>query len=94
MSDLEKAVKAMGSVERKRLTMAEIGIDEARTLLERRGLSQEHMLMEILAEASDALASALFAADGGFVRRERLIEVRDTLTKALPMDDADLQRAS
>lgn len=94
MTDILKAVADMKYVERERLTMAEIGVDEARTLLERRGLQHDHPLMEMLATVSEVLSSALFEADGGQVRRNRLLRVRKRLTQTFPMSDEDLRSVS
>jgi hypothetical protein len=76
------------SVERDRMTAAEICIDELLTIMDRhRDRTETHSLLRLL---SDRLSVMLLNADGPQVRRDRLIRVRLALTEAFPMTDEDL----
>jgi hypothetical protein len=81
------------SVERDRVTAAEICIDELLTIMDRhtpRPLGLYVTLRKLSAQLSDML----LAADGPVIRRERLIRIRAALTNAIPMTDEDLAEHS
>lgn len=87
-----KFARKLCSVERDRMTAAEICIDELLTIMDRHGASSSH-LYSTLIELSSDLNNTMLAADGLAVRRERLIRVRRALTTAFPMTDDDLEGA-
>lgn len=76
------------SVERDRMTAAEICIDECLTIMDRHGARGS--LYSNLMGLSQTLNSIMRDADGLPERRKRLIRVRAALTNALPMTDEDL----
>lgn len=90
----EDAMEKLCDAERERLVMAEIGIDEILTTMDRHGVwSQDPMYLKFVA-LSQALSRRNLATQGGFDYRERLIRVRDKLTKAFPLSDADLKQSN
>jgi hypothetical protein len=76
------------SVERDRMTAAEICIDELLTIMDRHGVRGEMHLD--LRNLSMQLSDILLVADGPVIRKERLIRIRAALTTAFPMTDEDL----
>jgi hypothetical protein len=88
--DLDQMCKELCDVERDRLTAAEIGLDEALTIMDRHGLKNHDPIYRALATLSGTFHRALTGADGPVRRDERLRRIRDVLTDALPMSDADL----
>lgn len=87
MSDF---TKTLCSVERDRMTAAEICIDEILTIMDRHG--EEGLLYETLLSVSRELQGRLTEADGVRDRRNRMIRVRSALTEAFPMTDDDLAK--
>ena len=79
------------SVERDRVTAAEICIDECLTIMDRHSANQRSPLYSSLRNISQALNTMLRDADGMNARYERLIRVRAALTTAFPMTDEDLE---
>lgn len=88
--NLDQMCKELCDVERDRLTAAEIGIDEALTIMDRHGIKNHDPVYRALATLSGTLHRALSQADGPPRRHERLRRIRDVLTDAMPMSDADL----
>jgi hypothetical protein len=76
------------SVERDRMTAAEICIDELLTIMDRH--IERGPLYNTLRMVSQHLSGILLDADGAADRRNRLIRVRRALTEAFPMTDEDL----
>jgi hypothetical protein len=89
---LYEAIERCGSVERDRLTAAEICLDECLTILDRHRVPGNDLDYLALRRLSMRLSDAQLQADGPYERRERLIRIRDVLTDAMPMTDADLAR--
>lgn len=81
------------SVERDRVTAAEICIDELLTIMDRHAPRPLAMYVT-LRKLSAQLGEMLLAADGPVTRRERLIRIRAALTNAIPMTDNDLEEGS
>lgn len=77
------------SVERDRMTAAEICIDECLTIMDRHGARGP--LYSTLRTISQHLSGILLDADGVAGRHDRLIRIRETLTAAFPMSDSDLE---
>lgn len=88
--NLFHAVQNMSGAERDRLTAAEICIDEALTLLERRSMGTTDPLMLTLLDLSRIFHDTLTVADGLVGRRQRILKVRAKLTELMPLTDADL----
>lgn len=88
--NLFHAVQNMSGAERDRLTAAEICIDEALTLLERRSMGATDPLMLTLLDLSRIFHDTLTVADGLVGRRQRILKVRAKLTELMPLTDADL----
>lgn len=76
------------SVERDRMTAAEICLDECLTIMDRH--DAHGPLYSALRTVSQHLSGILLDADGPVSRRERLIRIRSALTEAFPMTDEDL----
>lgn len=79
------------SVERDRMTAAEICIDECLTIMDRHGA--HGTLYSNLKNMSQTIDAILRDADGMNARYKRLIRVRAALTAAFPMTDEDLGAA-
>lgn len=84
-----KTIKKLCSVERDRVTAAEICIDELLTIMERHG--ERGPLWSTLFTISQGLSNELREAEGLAGRHARLIRVRKALTDAFPMTDEDLE---
>lgn len=82
-------LKELCSVERDRLTAAEVCIDELLTTMNRHGVGCSDPIYVACAELSSELHKMLTSTDGLAARRDRLIRVRDALDVAFPMTDAD-----
>lgn len=91
--DLDGMCEQLCEAERDRLTSAEICIDEALTIMDRHGLNETDAIYRALATLSGTLHRALTRADGLQGRRDRIVRVREALTKAFPLSDAELGRA-
>lgn len=76
------------SVERDRMTAAEICIDECLTIMDRH--IERGPLYNAMRMISQHLSGILLDADGAPDRRARLIRIRQVLTNAMPMTDEDL----
>lgn len=88
--DIEGMCEKLCNAERDRLTIAEIGIDEALTIMDRHRVPRNDPTYLALKSASRTLHRALTAADGFHVRHSRLSRLRDSMTDMLPMSDRDL----
>lgn len=86
-------IERLCSVERDRVTAAEICIDELLTIMDRHE-PRPLGLYVTLRKLSGQLSDMLLAADGPVIRRERLIRIRAALTHAIPMTDEDLASES
>jgi hypothetical protein len=83
-----KSMSKLCSVERDRVTAAEICIDECLTIMDRHGERGE--LYSRLKDISQTLSNDLREADGLIKRQRRLIRIRAALIAAIPMTDEDL----
>lgn len=75
-------------VERDRATAAEVCIDELLTIMGRHDM--DGTAYNMLTNLSAAIHEGLCDADGPAKRHERLSRIREGLTSAFPMTDADL----
>jgi hypothetical protein len=82
------------SVERDRVTAAEICLDELLTIMDRHNIASFDPMYSYIHQISLRLHKELLAADGPAIRRERLIRIRAALTNAIPMTDEDLAEGS
>jgi hypothetical protein len=82
------------SVERDRVTAAEICLDELLTIMDRHGIAPRDPLYQAVRLVSGELDARLSAADGPYKRRERLIRIRTALTNVMPMTDDDLAESA
>lgn len=89
--DLDRMCRELCEAERDRLTAAEIGLDEALTIMDRHGLGNWNAIYSALKTLSGTFHRALTAADGPERRRERLSSIRDRMTDLFPMSDIDLR---
>lgn len=83
-------IEELCSVERDRVTAAEICIDELLTIMDRHE-PRPPGLYVTLRKLSAQLSAMMLAADGPAIRRERLMRIRAVLTNAIPMTDDDLK---
>lgn len=89
--DLDRMCRELCEAERDRLTAAEIGLDEALTIMDRHGLGDCDAIYRALKTLSGTFHHALTVADGPERRRERLSSLRDRMTDLLPLSDTDLR---
>jgi hypothetical protein len=88
---MKSLTEKLCSVERDRMTAAEICIDELLTIMDRhRDRTETHRMLQVL---SSQLSVMLINADGLGARHERLVRVRKALTDAFPMTDKDLEQS-
>lgn len=85
--------EATSYAERDRLAAGEICVDEALTIFERRGLPLDHPLMVGLQMISKGLHMVMTQTDGPEARLARIVRIRRALTVAMPLTDADLEKA-
>lgn len=78
------------SAERDRVVTAEMCIDELLTIMDRRGYPEDDPAYTSLRILSAGIHDAMLATEPPHHFRDRMMRVRDTLTKAMPLSDADL----
>lgn len=82
---MRELAAALTEPERNRLVVAEIGIDEILSMLDRYNVPDTNRHYRALAEISGVISEAMLLADGPEKREARLRSTRDRLTAAFPL---------
>jgi hypothetical protein len=90
MDGLKQVVDRLCGAELDRLTAAEICLDECLTIMDRHRVEPSDPGYSLILEFSRRLHGILTETEGPRSRRERLVRVRQDLTEAFPLSDADL----